>query len=195
LTKHLDRNVNILDFASNDAVLMVANDGTNRRFYRVAVDGAIEIVPLGALAGLEASVATDGAIAFTASSPDRPAELYVLAPHATQPVRLTHYNDWVDKYAVAPTRAIVWKSKDGFSPDGVLVTPPNWHKGMRAPLVLYIHGGPTSASNVDFSSFPQVLAAHGWFVFEPNYRGSDNLGLAFARTTVPHIASVPGQDI
>ncbi|HTA40280.1 MAG TPA: prolyl oligopeptidase family serine peptidase, partial [Candidatus Acidoferrales bacterium] len=107
----------------------------------------------------------------------------------------THYNDWVNGYAVASSSTIKWTSKDGFSPDGVLVTPPNWHKGMRAPLVLFIHGGPTSASNTAFSSFPQVLAAHGWFVFEPNYRGSDNLGLAFAKTTVPHIASVPGQDI
>jgi dipeptidyl aminopeptidase/acylaminoacyl peptidase len=32
-------------------------------------------------------------------------------------------------------------------------------------------------------------------VFQPNYRGSDNLGLRFARTTVPHISSVPGDDI
>jgi dipeptidyl aminopeptidase/acylaminoacyl peptidase len=121
--------------------------------------------------------------------------LYVLPPHARLPIRLTHYNDWIDGFALGVANTITWKSKDGFSPDGVLVTPPNWHKGMRAPLVLYIHGGPTSASNTAFSSFPQVLAAHGWFVFEPNYRGSDNLGLAFARTTVPHIASVPGQDI
>jgi dipeptidyl aminopeptidase/acylaminoacyl peptidase len=195
LTKRLDRNTDILDFAPNNAVLLAANDGTTRRFYRIAADGSIEVVPLGTLAGSDASVAQDGTIAFTATSPDRPPELYVLAPHATQPVRLTHYNDWVDKYAIASARTIVWKSKDGFSPDGVLVTPPNWHKGMRAPLVLYIHGGPTSASYTAFSSFPQVLAAHGWFVFEPNYRGSDNLGLAFARTTVPHIASVPGQDI
>ncbi len=195
LTKRLDRNVNILDFASNDTVLMAANDGTNRRFYRVAAAGSIEIAPLGTLAGFEASVAKDGTIAFTANAPDRPTELYLLPPHATRPIRLTHYNDWIDKYAIAAARSIVWKSADGFSPDGVLVTPPNWHKGMRAPLVLFIHGGPTSASNTAFSSFPQVLAAHGWFVFEPNYRGSDNLGLAFARTTVPHIASVPGQDI
>jgi dipeptidyl aminopeptidase/acylaminoacyl peptidase len=195
LTKHLDRNADILDFASNDAVLMVANDGTNRRFYRVSADGSVAIAPIGNLAGFEASVARDGTIAFTANAPDRPTELYLLAPHATQPVRLTHYNDWIDRYAVASSSTIMWKSTDGFSPDGVLVRPPNWHKGMRAPLVLFIHGGPTSASNTAFSSFPQVLAAHGWFVFEPNYRGSDNLGLAFARTTVPHIASVPGQDI
>ncbi len=195
LTKHLDRNADILDFASNDAVLMVANDGTNRRFYRVSADGSVAIAPIGNLAGFAASVAKDGTIAFTANAPDRPTELYLLAPRATQPVRLTHYNDWIDRYAVASSSTIVWKSTDGFSPDGVLVRPPNWHKGMRAPLVLFIHGGPTSASNTAFSSFPQVLAAHGWFVFEPNYRGSDDLGLAFARTTVPHIASVPGQDI
>jgi dipeptidyl aminopeptidase/acylaminoacyl peptidase len=195
LTKQLDRNVQILDFAPNDAVLLAGNDGTNRRFYSVAPGGGIDVVPLGTLAGLDGTVARDGTMALTAVALDRPAELYLLAPHATRPVRVTQYNDWTDRYAIASTSTVTWKSKDGFSPDGVLVTPPNWHKGMRAPLVLYIHGGPTAASNTAFSSFPQVLAAHGWFVFEPNYRGSDNLGLAFARTTVPHIASVPGQDI
>jgi dipeptidyl aminopeptidase/acylaminoacyl peptidase len=195
LTKHLDRNVRILDFPAGDAVLLSANDGTNRRLYSVAPDGKVRVAPLGTLAGFDASVSKDGTIAFTANALDRPTELYLLREHAMHAERLTHYNDWVEKYAIAPTSTIVWKSKDGFSPDGVLVTPPNWHKGTRAPLVLLIHGGPTSASTTAFSSFPQVLAAHGWFVFEPNYRGSDNLGLAFARTTVPHIASVPGQDI
>ena len=42
--------------------------------------------------------------------------------------------------------------------------------------MLYIHGGPRSASKEAFSSRAQLLAAQGWIVFEPNYRGSDNLG-------------------
>jgi dipeptidyl aminopeptidase/acylaminoacyl peptidase len=109
-------------------------------------------------------------------------------------VRVTDYNRWIERYALGKSHAVTWRTKDGFTADGVVTTPPGWH-GQRAPLVLYIHGGPTSSSTVAYSGFVQVLAARGWMVFQPNYRGSDNLGLRFARTTVPHISSVPGDDI
>jgi dipeptidyl aminopeptidase/acylaminoacyl peptidase len=57
--------------------------------------------------------------------------------------------------------------------------------------VLVIHGGPTSASNEAFDPLVQLLAARGFVVFQPNYRGSDNLGNAFQRA----IADSPGEGI
>lgn len=195
VTARLDRDASIEAFTTGDALAIAANDGTRRRLYRVAADGAVSTYPLGSIDVASASAARDGTIAFTGSAPDRPSELYVLRRQDRAPQRLTHYNDWIGAFALGEARSIVWRSGDGFHPDGVLIAPPRWRAGVRAPLLLLIHGGPTSASTTGFSGFAQVLAAHGWFVFEPNYRGSDNLGLAFARTTVPHIASVPGKDI
>jgi dipeptidyl aminopeptidase/acylaminoacyl peptidase len=194
LTRRLDRNPDLLGFDPAGGVVVAANDATYRRLYRVDPDGSIATYPLGTLAAAyEASLAKDGTLAFTATAPDHPGELYVLLPHAAAPVRLTDYNAWIDGFSLGTARAVTWRTADGLTADGVLISPP-LAKG-TVPLVLYIHGGPTSASNLAFSGFPQVLAAHGWAVFEPNYRGSDNLGLVFARTTVPHIASVPGSDI
>ena len=195
VTRRLDRDVEIMGFDGADNLVLVANDHTKRRIYRVEPDSTIESYPVGSLVPSQAAAAHDGSLAFTASAPDRLTELYLLPPHGATPVRLTHYNDWLDAYALGSTHTIVWRSADGFKPDGVLVAPPHWQRGQRAPLVLVIHGGPTAASTIGFNGFAQILAAHGWFVFMPNYRGSDNLGLAFARTTVPKIASVPGQDI
>jgi len=40
--------------------------------------------------------------------------------------------------------------------------------------VLYIHRGPTSSSKETFNPTVQYMAAQGWVIFEPNYRGSDN---------------------
>ena len=60
----------------------------------------------------------------------------------------------------------------------VVVYPPNFSRDKKYQLVLYIRGGPQMASNTSFTSFtsldplPQLLAAHGYVVFEPNYRGS-----------------------
>ncbi len=185
-----------VSFLPGDALLIAANDGTQRRLFRVTASGAVSKLPLGSLnASAGQSVSRNGTIAFVATAPDHPSELFLLAPGSKKPVRLTDYNRWIEQYRLGKTTPITWRTFDGLLADGVVTAPPGWRKGTRAPLVVYIHGGPTAASTTGYSSFVQVLAAHGWFVFQPNYRGSDNLGIVYARTTVPHITSVPGKDI
>ncbi|HZZ66201.1 MAG TPA: S9 family peptidase [Candidatus Baltobacteraceae bacterium] len=196
VTFALNRNVGEAAFLPHDTVLIAANDETRTRLFAVSPAGHVKILPLGSLnetAGLSAS--RDGTIAFAGNAPDRPSELFLLRPGATAPRRLTDYNAWIERYRLGTPHTIAWRTFDGLQADGVVITPPGWHSGTRSPLVLYIHGGPTSASTTSYSGFAQLLAAHGWLVFEPNYRGSDNLGLVFARTTVPRISSVPGRDI
>jgi dipeptidyl aminopeptidase/acylaminoacyl peptidase len=196
ITARLDRNVNGAAFMPDGSVLVTANDATGRRIFRVTTAGDVSHLQIGDLTpSFDVSVSHNGAVAFVGTTPSHPGELYVLQPNESAPVRLTNYNAWIDRYALGASHSVIWRTRDGMTADGVLTTPPDWHRGQRVPLVLYIHGGPTSSSTVAFSAFPQVLAAHGWMVFQPNYRGSDNLGLRFALTTVPHISSVPGDDI
>ncbi len=196
VTVLLDRNIAGASFMPDGSLLLAANDATQRRLFRVSSAGAVARLPLGVISAGGSSVSNNGTIALTATAPDRPAELYLLSPDARAPVRLTNYNGWITRYRLGVTRPVTWHTFDGLSADGVLTSPPSGTShGSRAPLVLYIHGGPTSASTTAYSGFVQVMAAHGWYVFQPNYRGSDNLGLRYARTTVPHITSVPGRDI
>src|SRR5213078_5087511 len=84
---------------------------------------------------------------------------------------------------------------DGFRDDGVVTYPPGFVKGKRYPLVLIIHGGPTAASVRAFNLFSQVVAAHDFVVFSPNYRGSDNLGNAYQRAIFNDAGDGPGRDI
>ena len=83
-----------------------------------------------------------------------------------------------------------WTSGDGTKNDGVVTYPPDFVAGKKYPLVLYIHGGPRSALKVAFSNFAQLFSAQGWGVFEPNYRGSDNLGMPIRRRS--GMMPVPG---
>jgi dipeptidyl aminopeptidase/acylaminoacyl peptidase len=196
ITARLDRNVNGVAFLPDGSLLATANDKTGRTLYRISPSGSVRAVSLGSLVpAFDASVSRNGTIAFVANTPAHPSELYVLRARANTPVRLTDENRWIERFALGASHPVTWRTSDGMTADGVITTPPGWHRGQRTPLVLYIHGGPTSSSTVAYSGFVQVLAAHGWMVFQPNYRGSDNLGLRFARTTVPHISSVPGDDI
>jgi dipeptidyl aminopeptidase/acylaminoacyl peptidase len=58
-----------------------------------------------------------------------------------------------------------------------------------------IHGGPEGASTTAFSDLPQLLAAHGYLVFQPNYRGSINLGDAYQHAIYRDTGEGPGKDV
>ena len=78
---------------------------------------------------------------------------------------------------------------------GIITYPANYEKGKKYPLVLVIHGGPAAASVEMFSRFSQALANEGFFVFEPNYRGSDNLGNEYKLAIVEDAGAGPGRDV
>jgi len=75
------------------------------------------------------------------------------------------------------------------------VYPPGFQKGRKYPLVLVIHGGPRASSGLDFNYQAQCLAAHDYVVFQPNYRGSDNLGNAYQHGVWNNAGDGPGRDV
>lgn len=51
---------------------------------------------------------------------------------------------------------IEWKGPDRFQEDGVLIYPPDFQQDKEYPLVLIIHGGPSSASTTQFDFLGQL---------------------------------------
>ena len=195
VSQRLDRNVQFGTVA-HGTIIAGANDGTRDRLFALAPDGTPHALPLGDvdLAG-GATAARNGTLAFVGVTPVHPSELYVLAAGAAAPRRLTTYNAEVAAHALGRTRTITWRSADGFVADGVLTAPVGVVANRKYPLVVLIHGGPTATSTDAFSTIPQLMAARGWYVFQPNYRGSDNFGHRWAQATVPHITSAPARDV
>ncbi|MDR2011460.1 MAG: S9 family peptidase [Rhodanobacter sp.] len=68
-------------------------------------------------------------------------------------------------------------------------------QGQKYPLVVLIHGGPTATSTRMFSPLPQLLAAQGFLVLQPNYRGSTNLGDAYQHAIFQDAGDGPGKDV
>jgi dipeptidyl aminopeptidase/acylaminoacyl peptidase len=193
-TAALDRNARWFDWLDDRTVLVGAADGVRQNLWRIPADGgAATRYDLGEVDfGNEATVARDGTIAFVGHLPDGAAELYVLRRNA-KPVVLSDENGWLRSYAVGRSERIDWVS-DGMNVDGVLTYPPNYAAGKPYPLVLVIHGGPVATSTRAFSGITQMLAAHGYLVLQPNYRGSDNSGDAFLQAIVGPVTSGPGRD-
>ncbi|HVX10896.1 MAG TPA: S9 family peptidase [Pirellulales bacterium] len=77
---------------------------------------------------------------------------------------------------LAEERVVTW-SDDEWQLEGTITIPPRGKAPY--PLVVYPHGGPHSRSTNGFGSTAQILAAHGYLVFQPNFRGSAGYGLAF----------------
>jgi len=177
------------------SLLVAANDGTRDALWVQTIGGKATRLELGNLSPSPAvNVGKGGGIAFTATSPEHPAELFYTARAGEAPRQLTHLQTVTDGVELGRPETVRWKS-DRFEVSGVLTYPPGYVSGRKLPLVLYIHGGPTSASLDTFSPPAQILAAQGWLVFEPNYRGSNDQGNAFQTAIVQDSGAGPGRDV
>ncbi len=178
------------------ALLLAGEDGTHAVLWEQPLSGAAKRLDLGGVeAGADISVSKSGALAFVGSTETHPGELYVMDSVNAKPRRLTNLNAFVDKLALGRTESIEWQGPDGLREDGVLTRPVGYQRGQKYPLVLVIHGGPEAASTVKFSPLPQLLAAAGFVVFQPNYRGSTNLGDAYQHAISRDTGDGPGRDV
>ena len=202
VTRALDRNVQrAIWMPGGKSMLVSANDGTTTGLWIQPLEGAARRIDMGkvvATAGfwLDASVGPKGEIALhrqRARAPRR-ALLPRVAGLCSRSASPT-YNGETAALELGRVRNRAM---------GFRRLPHGWRGHLPARLrrrarsirmVLYIHGGPRSASKQAFSSRAQLLAAQGWIVFEPNYRGSDNLGNTFQAAIWNDAGAGPGRDV
>ncbi len=197
LTHDLDRNFTTSRWMPDSRSLLIrANDGTSASLWIQSLEGPARQLETGsAVPASSLTVARSGQIALLASEPDRPTELYYHAAPGSELERLTDFNADIAALDLGKRESIRWRGADDFNMNGILTFPPGYQPGRPYPLVLFIHGGPRGTSTMAFSSRAQWLASHGWIVFQPNYRGSDNLGNAFQAAIWNDAGAGPGRDV
>ncbi len=83
-------------------------------------------------------------------------------------------------------KSVHW-TNDGFNVQGWLLYPRNYDAGRRYPMIVVVHGGPSSAVRPGWpgSFFNHTgFSNEGYFVLLPNPRGSYGQGEAFTRANV-----------
>ena len=110
------------------------------------------------------------------------------------PRRITDVNAEIAALPLGKSEMITY-TFENYEQNGVLTYPPDFDSSKKYPLVLLIHGGPRGASMMTFSAGAQLMAAKGWLVFQPNYRGSDNLGRVFQSAISGDAGAGPGRDV
>lgn len=196
-TAALARNFNnYIWMPDGQSLLLQGELGTRSVYWDQPVSGKARVLDLGDVeAGGSMSVSGNGVIAFVGSTATHPDELYVMDSVNAKPRRLTDVNAFVDALNLGRTTRVDWRGPNDFHEDGVLTYPVDYAQGNKYPLVLVIHGGPEGASTVRFSPLPQLLAAAGFAVFQPNYRGSTNLGDKYQHAIYRDTGEGPGKDV
>ena len=142
-------------------------------------------------------------VLLRSTDPRSPTDLYLtpMAQLATRErwVRLTRLNPWVDSLTLGRYETLRWKAGDGTTVEGVLVYPVGWDRTRRYPLIVQLHGGPAAAYQNSFSgghgTYTNVLAGKGYFVLQPNYRGSTGYGEGFQTAISGNYWPLAAEDI
>ncbi|HEY0512393.1 MAG TPA: S9 family peptidase [Thermoanaerobaculia bacterium] len=182
LTQALDRNVESPRFSPDGkSVYFLLEEGGNQHLARVPVSGgAVERVVDGERTLQAYSMSPHGEIAVLESTPQRPAEISIVAGGSLR--RLTTVNDdFLKGIRLGEVKRFQATSADGTRIDAFLTLPPDARPGVRLPTILRIHGGPTAQYDTGFQTEWQMLAAHGYAVVAANPRGSMGYGSAFSR--------------
>lgn len=189
LTTDLDRSASSpVWHPDGDKILFSYHDRGRTKIASITLDGKVKVLAddLGGTSlgrpypGGSFSVSSGGAIAYTATAPDHPADVALW--RSEQAVsRLTELNrDLLGHRDLGGVEEIWFESShDRRRIQGWIVKPPGFDPKEKYPLLLEIHGGPIANYGARFSAEIQLYAAAGHVVFYANPRGSTGYGETF----------------
>lgn len=164
------------------AISFLVADAGNVHLARWA-DGGVRAVLGGERQITMSSRIPGGRIAFAASDPADPGDVYVAEADGTGERRLTDINAALRAEVLLPrAERRRFPSPNGGSIDGWLIRPVA--ADGPAPLLVHIHGGPHGFHGNVFKTsgfYEYVLAARGWATLALNPSGSGSYGESFMR--------------
>jgi dipeptidyl aminopeptidase/acylaminoacyl peptidase len=188
LTANYDRSMVALPTGSawspeGATLTCLAGDAGNDHMVRVGQPGGVVQPVVGGARTLTGMSASPSArrIAFIASQADNPGDVYVCNWDGSGERRLTGVNaDLLAQLSMPRVERRTFDSPHGPTLDGWVMHPTSGH--FPAPLLVDIHGGPSSYYSDGFSMasfFRYVLASQGWAVLYLNPSGSGSYSKAF----------------
>jgi len=191
LTPALDRQPDNLHWsADSSAVLFTVEDQGTIQVQRATLAGAVTAVTRGTMQFRLADVAKDGALYGVMTSAQQPSDIACWDGKGCS--RLTNVNDDVlAGRKLGAVEELWWDAADGTRVQGWLVSPPDFDKSKKYPLILQIHGGPHAMFGVNFDFERQNHAACGYLLLYCNPRGSTGYGKSFGNAIKN---AYPGKD-
>lgn len=146
------------------------------------------------------TISDDGSkMAFAGNEDDGLREIFLLDLKINDPASITSYTDQITDWKYSDSEVISWESKDGTIIEGILHKPLDYDPGIKYPLLISIHGGPTGISlpgPAPSYVYPMLQwLDKGALVLMPNYRGSAGYGEEFRRLNVENLGIGDAWDV
>lgn len=135
-------------------------------------------------------------VAVVKATPTQLADVYFSSGASER--RITHVNPQADSWQLPKLSVVSWQGAGGKTVEGILELPPDHIPGKPVPLVVEIHGGPTTASYYKLQYWiygRTLLPARGYAVLCPNYRGSTGYGDTFTTDLIGRENDLDVEDI
>ncbi len=178
--------------ADGKSIYFTANTGVRGQLFRVTVDtNQLEQITEGdsAIRSWQFEPKSKRHL-VSLDQPADPGDLWIADEANPRLRKITTVFDYLSRdFDLPRVEAVQWKGADGATVEGILTYPLGYTAGKRYPLVGHIHGGPAASDKFGFggwSAYRPVLAAMGYMVLQPNYRGSTGYGDDFLRNMVGH---------
>jgi dipeptidyl aminopeptidase/acylaminoacyl peptidase len=167
-----------LDGAS--AIHEMNSDGSIENTHDIFLKGSI----LSGDFGMQFSISSDGeTLGFVQQSFDKPPEVW--AGKSGEWKQITHRNDGL-RPAWGKSVSLHWTTDIG-RVQGWLTYPSDFDPAKKYPLIVRVHGGPSWAVTPAWPTrweYAMALPSQGYFVFQPNPRGSYGQGEKFTAANV-----------
>ena len=162
-------------------VAYVGEDHGRARVYRVE-NGKTAVVTPGDVVVFDFALHEGRPAIVTAATPTELGDVWRV--DGDQYTKLTNVNPHTADWAFPEVQLYTWTAPDGVEVQGILELPPGYNKEEDGPLplVVAIHGGPTAAEPYmrRFRIYGRsLMAAKGYAMLSPNYRGSTGYGEKF----------------
>ncbi len=207
LTPDIEATVTSVDWMEEDELVFLSYEGTKTALNTIGADGeGLKRITKDGPVFYSFSFSEDGSVAAViASTYKHPAELYlwkkggIFSRGVGSVDRETFSNPVLNEIEFARQEVVRWSSVDGLEIEGLLMRPLDYVEGTRYPLVVQVHGGPEGVYLDGWNNNPyrwtQCLAARGYVVLMPNYRGSIGRGVAFSKGDHGDLGGAEFQDL
>jgi dipeptidyl aminopeptidase/acylaminoacyl peptidase len=115
-------------------------------------------------------------VVCTYRTPTTLPEVCLLSTDGRERQPLTRLSERLKRFRLAEVETVRWAAPDGLPIEGLLVKPLDHEPGRRSPVIVDLHGGPIGGVRADLRPEWHWLAAHGYLIFAPDFRGGQTYG-------------------
>lgn len=194
-----DRNKNNLVWSKDESNLYFASQSNGGSILNQLNIKSKKITPLTSNeAGITSYDLVDKTVFYSKTQISNPSELFMMSISDKKEQPMSSFNEWVQSKKLATAVKENFVNELGLTVEYWIMKPTNFQEGVKYPLLLEMHGGPSAMWGTGEESMWhefQYFCAKGYGVVYANPRGSGGYGADFLKANKNDWGKGPASDV